>query len=289
MHLKNKYNSPSAHLVRAESGAYDAPAELKAQLCWRYGVFFAHGTGFPARTYGSFLRALSPMRLRYVPCLGMEKDDVIAEDWKGLLEHLMDYMPQNAAPSVGVGHSLGAVLLLEAYYLRPKAFSHLVLMDPPIFSWSRRWPIRVARFFGQTERVIKQAQRAKRRQNFWKTKEEARTHLCLKSLFADFHPQSFEDYLKYGLQASERGYELCIPRSLEYNIFCSTPTEIHFMRSKLPTYVLYSAKYEVCRREDIRYIARQLPEARLIPVAGGHMFPLEQPEQTAELIQSLIL
>ena len=284
MHSENKYIYSSDESLPREAKLYDVPSDQR----WRYSVFFAHGTGFLARTYASFLGALAPKRLRYVPCLGMQGNKTIAGNCKDLLHQTISYIPRHTTPMIGIGHSLGAVLILQAYYLRPSSFSHLVLMDPPLFDWSRQWPIRLMRLVGQEERAIRPAQRAKSRKDFWKTKEEARTHLSSKSLFARFHPQAFEDYINHGLQKSGPGYTLSIPRTLEHRIFCSTPARIAFMHIEVPIYVLYSVEYEVCRRRDIRYIARQLPDARLIPMTGSHMFPLEQPWQTAELIRSLI-
>ena len=288
MRSESKHIHPKSAPLSRTTEVHDASSARTFKQRWSYSVFFAHGTGFLARTYASFLGALAPKRLRYVPCLGMQENKVIASNWSDLLHQTISYIPRSSAPMVGVGHSLGAVLTLQACYLRPYAFSHLVLMDPPLFDWSIQWPIRFMRLLGQPARAIRPARRARSRQFFWRTREEARAHLRSKSLFARFHPQAFEDYINYGLRSSEAGCELAIPRALEYRIFCSTPARIAFIRTKVPIYVLYSAEYEVCRRRDVRYIARQLPDAHLVPVAGGHMFPLEQPGQTAELIRALI-
>ena len=258
---------------------------------WPSSLFFAHGNGFPARSYTTLLRALSPRRLRYVPCLGLGMADVVKQKaipWSTLLRQLYDYLPQKSSPVVGLGHSLGAVLILQAYYARRSSFSKLVLMDPPLFGWGKQLSIRLFQSIGRADRVIAPARKAKRRRMCWRSYDEAKEYLKTRPLLSRFHPQALEDYLRHGLCQTSTGYTLRLPREVEYRIFCGTPWRLRFMPIDVPCYVLYSAEYQACSPKDVRYLSRQLPAARFVPMAGGHMFPLEQPRATAQLIQSLL-
>ena len=276
--------------VRSNSVAFGQKSQSAAPYKLKKRVLFAHGNGFPARTYATFLRALSPVSLRYVPLFGHDSlGRAFSSKWPQLLAQLLSCLDRSSRPVVGVGHSLGAVLCLQAYYLRPTSFTHLVLMDPPLFRPLKQIGIWLAQSIGQADLVISPARKARRRRTWWPSRAEAETCLRRRSLFKNFHPEAMQDYLRYGLKpASEKGLTLAFSQQIEYHIFRSTPARIRFSAIHVPCYLLYSATYEVCSYADIRYLAHLLPSVRFIPISGGHMFPFEQPEEIAHLIHLLL-
>ena len=253
-------------------------------------VLFAHGNGFPARTYSTFLRALAPSSLRYVPLFGHDRlGQPCTSEQAALSAQLLDCLGKSSEPVLGVGHSLGAVLSLQAYYLCPSAFSKLVLMDPPLFGPTKQAVIWVAQQLGCVDRVIPPARKAKRRRTHWTNQADACEFLQDKPLFQKFHPSALQDYLKYGLKPTpEGGTTLAFSQEIEYQIFCRPPLRLPLLPVRIPCYLLYSASYEACSRSDIRYLAQQLPGIRFIPISAGHMFPMEQPKETAYLIHRLL-
>ena len=253
-------------------------------------VLFAHSNGFSARTYATFLQALSPASLRYVPLFGHDsKGRASSSKWSYLSKQLLDCVDRSSSPVVGIGHSMGAVLILQTYYLRPSSFTHLILMDPPLFRPIKQAGIRIAKWIGQSDLLISPARKAKRRRNWWRSKEEANNYLKEKPLFKRFHPKAMKDYITYGLKPSpKKGFTLSFSQQIEYEIFRHTRLSMQFAAVEIPCYLLYSTSYKVCSRSDIRYLASQLPNVRFTPISGGHMFPFEQPKETAHLIHCLL-
>ena len=108
-----------------------------------------------------------------------------------------------------------------------------------------------------------------------------------------FHERSFlllsELYRStHSLVQKEDGtYTLFIPKALEARIFGRTASEIGFKKGKVPVYWVYPEN-SVVKKEVIEEYEKQFPEITFIKVEGGHMFPLEKPVETAQLLTKLI-
>ena len=256
---------------------------------WPHRVLFSHANGFPTRSYSTFLRALSPAGLRYVPCIGKNLRYALKQDWQPLLLPILDLLHVDASPAVGIGHSMGAILTLQAYYICPAAFSHIILIDPPLFSKMKRCFIHLFQCIGQADVLIYPARKAKRRRTHWNSREEAGNYLREKPLFKILAAEAVQDYLNYALEENEDGgVSLVISRDIEYQIFCSVPVNLQVKHVDIPCYVLYSTRYQASKPSGVRSFAKKLPSVRFIPMDFGHMAPLEAPVVFAQFIRSLI-
>ena len=189
---------------------------------------------------------------------------------------------------IGMGHSLGAVLSLLAAARHPILFRALILMDPVIFPPSLLKLIRLLRIFRQ-ERFMPLVQKARQRRREFTSRDEARAHYAQRPFFARWHPQAFDAYIRYGLRERENGrVVLAYPPEWEAAVFASVPTDIWkwIPRVHIPTLILYGEQTHTFRPEARERLQKVWPHAHFqaLPNAG-HMFPLEQPEETAQVVR----
>ena len=97
---------------------------------------FLHANGFPAGSYRQLFQNFEDFDVHFVESLG-QFEGGLPQDWESIADQVLSQMNSHQ-PSVGVGHSLGAVVLLYAAAQRPEAFTDIILLDPPLFSWSKR-------------------------------------------------------------------------------------------------------------------------------------------------------
>lgn len=248
-------------------------------------ILFAHANGFPAKSYAHFFEHLQPHDIHYINCLGMGKYPSY-KDWKLLADELIDFIESEKLGKVtGMGHSLGGVAIVFAAQKRPDLFERLIIMDPPFFHPSRSFLIPIVKALGQGHRIPIVGKTMRRREHFL-DREEARKYFASKRLFKPFHPQCYEDYIQYGLTNKKdgEGLTLLIPSKIEAAYFLNTPGIGKKTVFPFPSFLIHSESEEVLRDQDIRWLKKRLPETEFIPVAGGHMFPFEFPEETAKCI-----
>lgn len=252
-------------------------------------IHFAHSNGFPALTYRYFLDQLKPHDVQYLPKFGHDHNYRPRFNWMPLADQLIASIEQQQKPVIALGHSLGAVVSLYAYYRRPDLFKGLIMMDPPFFGLPMRMLLFGSRLLGISGRLIPPAKKTRKRKSRWDSREQAAESLREKPLFKNFHPEAFNDYIRYGLVESDAGgVELDFSVQEEYKIFKHTPFWLGPGKIDVPSYYLYSNRFEIGSPESILELQQKFHKTEFIPIDAGHMFPMEQPERTAELVKRLI-
>ena len=92
----------------------------------RRELVFLHANGFPASSYRQLFQNFENFDVYFVESLG-QFEKGLPQDWESIADQVLTQMNSHQ-PSVGVGHSLGAVILLYAAEQRPEAFTNIVLL-----------------------------------------------------------------------------------------------------------------------------------------------------------------
>lgn len=264
-------------------------------------IQFSHANGFGAATYTHFFKQLAPHQVSAMPLIA-HGQDYQKIDWRILADELIEYIEKHQTEKViGVGHSLGGVMTHFAAQKRPDLFKKIILLDPPIPRFSKRMMIGIIKLLGMTDRFAPSGKSKKRRIHF-PDRREAYRYFKTKALFKNFDEQCFQDYIDYGLKPTENGegLELAFSSKIETEIFRTLPLYIgrdvaplRLQHQDLPQsqpkrFYIYSNHHHVTSKKDIKWLKNHFKYTKFIPFDGGHLFPLEQPRETAKLIKQLI-
>ncbi|MCY4418319.1 MAG: alpha/beta hydrolase [Cytophagales bacterium] len=228
-------------------------------------------------------------KIRYVSSFGTQR--VEGSLWETLTSALVQHIdllpPQEKV--VGIGHSMGGILSLYAYYQVPHRFEKIILMDAPIFRPAKRFCLEFLQFLRLKHLLIPTARKARRRQDYWSSRREAAEYLALRPFFHSWEASCFADYVEHALIARGNGVNLRIPREIEYQIFLSLPTRrLRKDKIRVPSYYIYADSHQSLSDSDIQACQKLFPEITFLPFPGGHMFPMENPEKLAELLKKIL-
>lgn len=273
----------------------DSPSSLNNAVLVLGGegqpAHLAPANGFPPQVYLPLLRPLwtqirvyatipLPMRTQTPPprCL----------DWKALADEMAGHLQRaGLAGLVGLGHSMGGTLSVFAAARQPGLFRALVLLDPVIFPYRILAPLALLRALGLKDRFPLAVQ-ARRRRDRFASPEEAGARYRRHPFFRHWHPEALAAYLTHGLRPTAAGgWQLAYPPAWEAAIFASTPLDVWrwVPRVRVPTLVVYGERSNTFRPAALRRLQRHWPHARFVALPGaGHMFPMERPEETAQVI-----
>jgi pimeloyl-ACP methyl ester carboxylesterase len=251
-------------------------------------IFFAHANGFPASSYEYFFAQLAPYEVSAPEILGMNEKYPLKHRWHDLVPELIEELEKgHQEPVIGLGHSFGAVVMFLTAQQRPELFRQVIMMDPPIFDRKMRLAISITRKLGLAKRLVPIARNALRRRDHFRSREDAKNYWLSRTFFQSFHPQCFEDYLTHGLVQSDDGVKLRIPKETEAHIFTATPGLRLSGRVEVPSHWIIPSN-GVLKPFGWREQQRKFAQTQFVFWEGNHMFPLEQPLETAEKILSLI-
>jgi pimeloyl-ACP methyl ester carboxylesterase len=261
-------------------------------------LIFSHANGFSASTYSKLFRLLEPQfQVAAVERFGHTQKHPVTNNWPHLVDELGEFVSEQIAlhrvtRAHLVGHSLGGFLSLLLTYQRPELVDRLVLLDSPILTGKKALLLRLAKALNIDERYSP-ARFAKVRRTQWPSVEAARAHFASKALFTRWDPDMLSDYANFGTReaaAGTPGRELMFSREVEYQIFRGFPDHLgSITRHPLPVPFAFVRGSE---SEEMRLVGMnrtaQLAGKRLLTVPGGHLFPMEHPEATANAVTRLL-
>ena len=258
-------------------------------------IHFAHANGVPSRVYQKLFDLLSDeYDVIHVPLLGPDKRYPIDNHWKSLTQQVIDSIVRqaNGRKVIGLGHSLGSVLTFQAALQRPELFEQVLMIDPPMIMGKESFALHIAKLLKlKVLDKMSPAGLSKRRRDHWDSREQAAELLRPKGFYKDFDPDCYQAYIDHALMDDKLrgGVELTISRDDEVHIFRTNPSLwwLPHAQPQVPVQQLIA--------EQGPFLARHFPqkvEKKFgIPfkvAAGSHMFPLEHPVETVELIKDLL-
>lgn len=190
-------------------------------------ILFVHGLSCHARCWDATLKLLNrPERIIAVELRGHGRSEKKRPySWKQFGDDLQAFIQALELTSiVGVGHSMGGHLLLQAAGRLPSRFASLLLLEPVVFEphvYERSKSFRL--FDSPEEHPIA------RRRNQWGSPEEWMQIVSEKMPFKLWAPDVLWDHCRFGLVQTDSGdYELRCPPLVEAEAAVkSADTDIH--------------------------------------------------------------
>lgn len=249
-------------------------------------VVFSHANGFPAGTYRKFFACLAPhVEVLAIDMLGHDPRFPINDNWGNLASELLAFIDANAKrPVYGLGHSMGAVVTFMAAHRDPARFRGIIMMDPPLINGGEAYFFQIVKWLGKADSVTP-AGKSKNRRSVWPSREQAISDLSRKKLFDGVDPECLHDYVHSVTEQREDGFHLRYLVKNELDIFRTTPSNPwrYLRKLRVPGVVITGDHTDVSRPAAVRRLHRR-HDMRHLVTPGGHLFPLQHPAQTAQLV-----
>lgn len=245
---------------------------------------FAHANGVPGGSYRTFLAPFAESwQVHAMDRLGHNPAYPVDDHWGSLSKELEAFLEPLPKPIVGMGHSMGGVLMFMVAARRPQWFRALIMLDPPLINGWQRWLFNMASWSGQGDRLTP-AGKSKYRRDHWPNRDEMEAYFARSGFFQRFDPASLRDYIDAAIEDTPEGCRLRFSVATEVAVFRHTPRNLHtFPVLQVPGMLLNGTESEpmfrACARRHVRRHGMEWGLAE-----GGHMFPLEKPRQTAEQV-----
>jgi len=252
-------------------------------------LVFAHANGFPGQSYHSFLAPLAEhFDLHPLDRLGHHPDFPVGHNWVALRDELLAHLARLPGPVVGVGHSMGGVLMAMAAERAPATFRCVVMLDPPLMLGLDAWAMKAAKRLGLADRVTP-AGKSRGRRAVWPDRQAMIHYLRRRRLFARFTEHALRDYVDGATRELDDGrVVLRYDPAIEVEIFRHLPDHLGTLPARVgvPLGVLAGAESELLTPRRRRRLVRHGVEVACVP--GGHMFPMEHPDQARSALLAML-
>jgi len=258
-------------------------------------IAFSHANGFPAGTYSQHfdIWRTAGYRVIAVERYGHDPAYPVTSNWPRLRDQLLDLVKRESPgqPVHFVGHSLGGYLSLLAACKRPELARSVVLIDSPVLAGWKAHSVQVLKVGGMIRRVSPGRISCKRRWQ-WPSKAAAFEHFAAKHAFARWEPQVLRDYIACGTEpdpeaTDPQAVRLAFHRDIETRIYNTLAHNLGGALHKHPPKckVSYLAGTQSAEGRTVGLAAtRALVHERIRWVEGSHLFPMEKPQEAAQLV-----
>jgi pimeloyl-ACP methyl ester carboxylesterase len=253
-------------------------------------LHFTHGNSYPSGSYGRLLDELRrDFDVRTTDMLGHDPRYPVGDGWHTLVDELIAQLETYGRPAILVGHSLGGAVSMLAAHRRPDLARCLVLLDSPVVAGWRAQVLRVVKALGLGRRMSPGGAAARRR-NVWPSRAAAYAHFISKPIFQAWAPGALDDYLDHGLAPHPDGVQLRFERDVEAAIYSTLPHDMdRVLRGPFPVPVGFIAGSDSAELRQAGLDAtRRLVGSNFVTIQGSHLYPMEKPQQTAQLVREMI-
>ncbi len=259
-------------------------------------IHFAHANGVPSKVYSKIFKLLATdFDIIDVPLIGPDRRYPIGNNWSELTDQVIDSIVRQAEGRkvIGLGHSLGSVLTFMAAYRRPELFEKVIMMDPPLIVGKASFAFQMAKIFNpkMIDKITPAGLSAKRRDH-WDSRQQAYDLLLQKQFYKNFDPECYQAYIDYALTDDHihGGVTLTISKDDEVKIFRTSPSKWWLPMPKPPVPVeLIVGDQSPFLKQNFPQITEKKFGIPFTVTSGGHMFPLEHPEQIVDILKQKLL
>ncbi|GMN04257.1 alpha/beta fold hydrolase [Erythrobacter sp. MTPC3] len=256
-------------------------------------LVFAHATGFHARVWDAVIEHFAGRRVISIDLRGHGRSgggpithwQSVSDDVNALIDHL------GLENAMGIGHSMGAHVLLQCAADRTGAFANLVLFDPVILA---------PEFYAPASPLFTadNPHPASRRKADFSSPEAMMERFRTRDPFNLFAPRVLEDYCRYGLlpSATGEGFELACAPQMEASVYASSRSNSGILETAkavdTPTLIIRAQQSDV---QDFKGSPTWPPLAETMPAGTDldrsdhtHFHPFEDPADAAAIIERAI-
>ncbi len=250
-------------------------------------IFFVHANGYSGGCYRYYLKQFGKnYRVLAIDLMnhGSSGSDINFTDWSSYAKQILKVlMHERLDHVIGIGHSMGASILVRAAYQIPQRFIQLIGLDPVFLG---RAIVLFSRLFGNPL-----SWKAIHRRKLFKSQK------MLKSIF-ERHPftkrwntEIIKDYIDSCYKKVKEGMVLCCAPEIESKNF-RTPSYNTIRQARsltIPFHLILPQKSKVCSEGMAKKVTAKRANSEIILKSGlGHHFPFEEPEWTARSIRRFL-
>ena len=213
------------------------------------------------------------------------------KDWSLFKDDVLNFINQNNLQStVGIGHSMGAILILLIEITHPGTFKQIFLLDPVITSRFKSFIYKLLFSINLIDIMHPMIKITNRRKEKFESKKIMYQNYRNKKIFSKISDEGLMNYINSIIEESNDSVKIKISKKWENTIYRTGSMHDNEIWRNIKN--INSPSYVILPKEDqfgyfnygIKLRDRNKSFKNLFINNSTHLFPIERPKKTANLI-----
>ena len=264
-------------------------------------LVFSHANSFGASTYRVMFDELRRLghTVEALDQFGHNPQYPVTNNWPHVVKELREFVAgvkaRHQQTPILIGHSLGGAASLMLASQSPALARGLIMMDSLVIYGWKAWAMKFAKLLNKPMKRPP-ASIALRRRFVWDSVDQVTLHLQHKRQFKHWDERVLRDYAEAGtIETPDGKRTLKFKREIEAKFYATFPDNLMGMLRKAPLQCpfhfvggLKSAELARMGLGGTEKLIAARAGNTLRRVEGPHLFPMERPIETAQLIDELV-
>ena len=258
-------------------------------------LYFIHANGFLPDAYSTLFKnikeGINTHNYLLLDILKNKKSKL--KNWIIFHDSFIETIKHNKI--IGMGHSIGGNIILRSAITKPSAFKGIVLLDPTLFTPKIIFFWQLSYYLGNNiqHKFHPWLKSTLNRKMKYDNIDVMFKAYRKKEVFNKIDNENLKIYIK-SLIDNEENCNLIYPKEYEYMIYKTGLLADNYIwknihKIKIPTLIIRADNSNAFLKESAQKVCKLNNNIKMITLKDStHLFPLEQPVETASLINQFI-
>ena len=256
-------------------------------------IHFIHANGFPSDSYKPLFSNIEQFNVNHFFINKNINNDNNLKNWIPIHDYFIKSI-KNDNNIIGIGHSIGGNIMLRAALSHPDKFSKIILLDPTLFIPRIIYGWIFISKLGLAEKIHPWLNTTLNKKMIYDNDNDIFKSYRKKKVFSKINDKNLKIYIKSITKKINDKIHITYSKDWEYQIYkTGLNADMYIWKNiknlKIPCLIIKAAESNAFLNSSKKKICKINPEIKFETINNStHLFPLEFPQETAEIINNFI-
>ena len=256
-------------------------------------IHFIHANGFLPNSYKPMLNDINQLHINHFLLNEQDFNKNKLKNWVPLHDNFIKSINRSKG-IIGIGHSIGGNIVLRAALTHPEKFSKIVLLDPTLFIPRIIYGWIICSKMGLQNKIHPWLNTTLNKKMIYNNYKDIFRSYRNKKVFLKISDKNLNKYIESITKEINNKIHITYSKEWEYKLYeTGLIADLYIWKNiknlKVPCLIVRAPESNAFLDSSKKKICKINPKIKFKTIENStHLFPLEFPQKTAEIINSFI-
>ena len=256
-------------------------------------LHFIHANGYLPKSYKNMFMHINKKVISENYFLENLKNTKF-DNWIPFHDDFIKTIKKQNKPIIGMGHSIGGNIILRSSITHPELFQSIVLLDPTLFASKIMFLWKIFYSINLQHLLHPWMKSTLNRKMVYQSQNDIFNSYRNKHIFSKINDENLKNYIESITKTINNKIYITYPKEFEYQIYKTGLIADNFIWNNIknlqvPTLIIRAEKSNAFLLDASKKVSQLNNQIKIVTLEKAtHLFPLEIPKETAEIVLDFI-